>query len=764
MSSAIADAFVDRTPIDWTGLLARIRDPRDRGSLDALRRLDNLRGAGHAAATPAPPDARVPLLGVLIVLGALQTACGLAGAAAAFAGGRPIAQLAPQLLLAGAFAFASVMLASASVRDRRVLFLLATFTVASSAFARPVLTGLPGHWPGPASLLYRGVFPETFAPAALWQFAVLFPAVRRFTAFDVWARRAGAVAWLLAAGLFAANLAAAYGAAARPFAILGRDNPGNLFWHLFIVAALPAVAAIFVRACRSPRAERRKVVRFGCAIAAGGAPFFITGVARMALPGLDRWILTARGLGRLSIDVGIVGGLAALPILATLAVVVDRPFELHAIVPTWLRRWAAGRRVDLLEIMGTPRRQTRRERLTAALDRVRLARGSREVAAVVRRELAFGVGARSVTVLDAGALPVGTAIVAILDESSAPVILARDCEPFILLPRAEREWLEAEGVTLAAPIRFRDGTMAAVALLGARRGEGSYDRTDRWFISTLLTGAAAAWDAPEAGHEAEEAAFECERCGQVADLEPVQCGCGTSAMLASLPRRLGNKFAVTRRLGAGGMGVVYLGRDITLGRDVALKTLPSLGEGSVARLRDEARAMAALNHGSLATIYGLEVWRRTPVLVVEYFPGGTLADRLAFGPLPRGELLALGIRLADALTYMHGRGVLHRDLKPSNIGLTRDGGAKLLDFGLSAEPNMLAGTPEYLPPEALAGAPPDTGVDLWGLSMVLLRASGGRAAQADALTAFFERALASSKSERFQSSAEIRAALAALQG
>ena len=208
------------------------------------------------------------------------------------------------------------------------------------------------------------------------------------------------------------------------------------------------------------------------------------------------------------------------------------------------------------------------------------------------------------------------------------------------------------------------------------------------------------------------------------------------------------------------MGVVYLAHDTALGREVALKTLPARRDAQVARLRDEARAMAALNHPSLATIYGLEMWRRTPVLVVEYLAGGTLIGRLAQGPLPREEVLALGIRLADALTYMHARGVLHRDLKPGNIGLTADGAMKLLDFGLSADSGTPAGTPAYLPPEALAGAAPDIAVDLWGLCIVLAEAGGRRYQD---LEAFFSRGLAPSREDRFQSSVEIREALAALQ-
>ncbi|HEX9365753.1 MAG TPA: serine/threonine-protein kinase, partial [Vicinamibacterales bacterium] len=749
--SAIADALVDRTPIDWAALLEGIHDPRSRASLEALRRLDTLRGQPpHAAVLPLGGDLRIFFLRLLVVVGALQTASGLARAVLTIVEGGSIGLLAPHLLVTSAFAAASLLLASAAARDRRVLLLLAAFTFAASAFARAVLAGLGSDASSASGLLFRGVFPEAFAPAALWQFAVLFPSVQRFTPFDVWARRAAATAWTLAACLFVGDLITGYGWLVGPLGTLGRDHPGNVFWHIFAVTSVPAILAIFVRATRSSRTERERVGRFGCALAAGTAPFLLTCLARMGIPGVEEWMQTATGTARLAVDVTVVGALAAMPVLATLAVIVDRPFELQAIVPPLLRRWFAG----------SLRRRRCHERLTAALEHLRLARSSGEIVAILRRELPFGAGVRSPTVLEARDLPAGSALLAILEAASVPIVLSEHSEPFVLLPRREREWLEARAVALAAPIRLRDGSLAAVALLGPRRGGGEYDRIDRWFISTLLTGAAAAWDGRQTEGDSEEAAFECEHCGVVGTAALVTCGCGAGAVRASLPRQLAGKFEVVRRLGAGGMGVVYLARDTALGREVALKTLPARRDRSVARLRDEARAMAALNHPSLATIYGLEVWRRTPVLVVEYLAGGTLTGRLAHGPLPRAEVLALGIWLADAVTYMHARGLLHRDLKPGNIGVTADGVMKLLDFGLSADSGTPAGTPAYLPPEALAGAPPDAAVDLWGLCTVLHDAGGG---QCEDLKAFFSRAFAASRDDRFHSSVEIREALVRLQ-
>lgn len=703
---------------------------------------------------------------MLVAVATLQTAFGLGAAGIALVTGRSLTHLVSKLLLTLAFAGAGLLLGAASPRDRRSFFLLATFAFAASAFARAVPIGLSTAWPQPADPLFRGIFPEAFAPAALWQFAMAFPHVRRFTAFDIFARRATAAAWVLGSILFVLNVALAYRVldAATP-AMLGRDHAGNLFWHLFALAVLPAVVTILVRAGRAPVAEQRKVVRFASAIVAGTAPFLLSGVARMALPRVNDWVLAADSRERLWLDVLIVGALAAMPVLTTLAVIVDRPFELRFMLPRPLRGWVARLRGTLAQTVRcrSLRRTGHRERLTAALERVRRARGVRELAVILRRELQFGVGAAAVWILDRDSLPSDTALIPMLDESTAALDLSNEAELFGLLPGKDRDWLEANGIALAAPVKLRDGAIAAVVALGPKHGNSRFDRRDRWFISTLLTGTAAAWDSLETVSDSEasreEPALECSGCGMVADSEPLPCGCGRSAVVAALPLRLAGKFTVLRRLGSGGMGVVYLGRDGALDREVALKTLPELRDGDVSRLKDEARAMAALNHESLATIYGLELWRRTPVLIVEHFPEGTLAERLARGPLSPSETIALGIRLAGALTYMHARGVLHRDIKPSNIGLTATGAQKLLDFGLATDDETFAGTPEYLPPEALEGAPPNAAVDLWGLSAVLLEACGGRCRLPDGLTAFFDRALAPASGSRFQSSDQMRAAL-----
>jgi serine/threonine protein kinase len=334
-----------------------------------------------------------------------------------------------------------------------------------------------------------------------------------------------------------------------------------------------------------------------------------------------------------------------------------------------------------------------------------------------------------------------------------------------------------------------------VALMAATAT--AFDDDSRWRESGERPGRR-----PPPAVDLSEAAFECPVCGIVTALLPLPCDCRRAATLAALPHRVGDKFLVKRRVGSGGMGVVYLARDAVLDRDVALKTLPSLQPRAVERLRDEARAMAALNHESLATLYGLEIWRGTPVLVVEYFPNGTLASRLSRGPFSPGDTVALGIRLARALVYMHANAVLHRDLKPSNIAFTASGAAKLLDFGLAALSSAgidnevsdgggmagwrFIGTRSYAPPEAFRGAPSSSTGDRWALAVVLLEAvsgvnafstghrrvtrrGGARAAVSSArsaglgavpeLRAFFERALAQSPEHRFHTSDDFLAGL-----
>jgi len=195
------------------------------------------------------------------------------------------------------------------------------------------------------------------------------------------------------------------------------------------------------------------------------------------------------------------------------------------------------------------------------------------------------------------------------------------------------------------------------------------------------------------------------------------------------------------------MGVVYRAVDLRLHQERAVKTLIGTDPVLVARLKREAKAMAAATHVNLATLHGLELWRGTPLLVMEYLEGGTLADRLKRGPIPVQQMLEHGIALGQAVGVLHATATLHRDIKPSNVGFTGDGVPKLLDFGLakaltrhphqhglegatwsaslSSDGLAIRGTPAYLSPEVLSGATPCPADDLWSLAVTLLEACTG---------------------------------------
>src|ERR1035438_7151455 len=135
-------------------------------------------------------------------------------------------------------------------------------------------------------------------------------------------------------------------------------------------------------------------------------------------------------------------------------------------------------------------------------------------------------------------------------------------------------------------------------------------------------------------------------------------------------------YEVLSALGAGGMGEVYLARDTRLRREVAIKVS---AERFSERFEREARAIAALNHPNICTLYDVG----PNYLVMELVEGATLADRIKDGEIPLDEALAIAGQIADALAAAHEKGIVHRDLKPANIKIKPDGAVKVLDFGLA---------------------------------------------------------------------------------
>ena len=196
-------------------------------------------------------------------------------------------------------------------------------------------------------------------------------------------------------------------------------------------------------------------------------------------------------------------------------------------------------------------------------------------------------------------------------------------------------------------------------------------------------------------------------------------------------------YRVQARLGGGGMGVVYRAQDSRLGRRVALKVLPphlTASEQAKERLTAEARAVAALDHPNICTVYEIgEADDGSLFLVMAYYEGRTLREVLAQeGPLSPAVAADILAQVACALTFAHAAGIVHRDVKPANVMVTRGGIAKLLDFGVAfrqdpARPRWArpAGTVSYMAPEQLQGRPVDSRSDLWSLGVVLSEVLSG---------------------------------------
>lgn len=204
---------------------------------------------------------------------------------------------------------------------------------------------------------------------------------------------------------------------------------------------------------------------------------------------------------------------------------------------------------------------------------------------------------------------------------------------------------------------------------------------------------------------------------------------------AGRPRQVvASRYALERLLGRGGTAEVWRAEDTSLGRQVALKLVTVPHDEGSARAGDEARTLAKLNHPGLVPVYdaGTDDEGR-PWVVMELVEGETLSDIVRRGPLPSERTASIGQSVAEALAYVHDKGLVHRDVKPGNVLVGVDGRSRLTDFGIArlidaarvTSTGMMVGTASYLAPEQVAGEPVGPPADVYALGLVLLECLTG---------------------------------------
>jgi len=209
-------------------------------------------------------------------------------------------------------------------------------------------------------------------------------------------------------------------------------------------------------------------------------------------------------------------------------------------------------------------------------------------------------------------------------------------------------------------------------------------------------------------------------------------------------------YRILTRLGAGGMGEVFLAEDTRLNRKVALKILPAdvaANEDRMRRFVQEAKSASALNHPNIITIYEIDQVDSVYFIASEFIDGQTLRERMRNEPEKLGQALGLAVQISSALSAAHAAGIIHRDIKPDNIMLRRDGIVKVLDFGLAklteqpssqmvdldastravvkTEAGLVMGTAIYMSPEQARGLPVDERTDIFSLGVVLYEMMAG---------------------------------------
>ena len=330
------------------------------------------------------------------------------------------------------------------------------------------------------------------------------------------------------------------------------------------------------------------------------------------------------------------------------------------------------------------------------------------------------------------------------------------------LPEGDRAWLRGTDAHLVVPLLI-DGQLAGLMLLGERRSEEPYTKEDRDLLRALAAQLALTLDYSRLKHSpslvwgkvsppaviaalnSSEVLKSCPRCGRCYEAGEARCSDDEQQLVVEpgVPRVIEDKYVVSRLLGRGGMGAVYLATQTRLNRPVAIKVLLSHLVGSEtmrSRFEREARIVARLRHPAIVTIHDFGLLPSAHAyLVMEHLDGDTLRKLMSKGPLPLETVLPVIARVGEAVDSAHRAGVIHRDLKPENIMVVRGHDAGLsphvLDFGLarmtapleddegtlvqtSQSAGGMVGTLMYMAPEILNGHAADRHADQYSLAII----------------------------------------------
>ncbi|HEY1304617.1 MAG TPA: serine/threonine-protein kinase [Vicinamibacterales bacterium] len=812
----LVDAVTNGEAVDWPAARDRLASSKGLSVAEGLEVLSRLNAGATSRPGTTSARPRLPALFEFARIAAIACcALGVAGGIQIMLGPAPGGAAIRTLILL-VFAGAALFLDAGST-DRRARALALAYWTNAAAFSMRGAAALVQQWPDAWWLqLAAAIRPESFFPAALWQFAREFPLVSRFSRLDAVCVGALHLTMALGVALFAINFMPVLspgGSLTTMTAPLQRATGFDpWFWNILVASALPALAVIAIRGRKASGPEAARVRAFLYAIALSIGPTLLEVIAEGIFPSYARLMHTPQALWW--------GGwvlyppLFALPIITAYTVKVHDVLDvrvaiqqgLRYLLAKWLITW--GSVVPLVALLGfiyVHRHRSMAElmeireaqvlillsafagvallfrsplmrlvdrwafpegadpsaMLAHMTDRLNEMRTPLEITSLFARasEQALQATSAAYLVHSGRLVPSREGDVPLPRRSLIPVLLEGGREPCIVSPRykqsyfglvtdEDRRWITQQNIAVIVPVLAgrQKGLLGAISLK-SRRNAIAFSQDDFRFLRAGSAAASLACDvlhadavpAVDAVKELDEVAIQCDRCGLVETWSSVdrKCTCGGSWEPAVLPKRLGGRLEIRQKLGAGGMGVVYKGVDVRLKRDVAVKTLPSLSETAASRLTTEAQTMAGLSHSHVAILYSTELWRGTPVLVMEFLPGGTLAARLRRGRLRPSEAAGILLSLTPALEQMHRAGLYHGDIKPSNIGFAANDVPKFLDFGLtraiartpsqedrgehaetSRSHGPVAGTLPYLSPEVRDGAPPGPALDLWAMCVV----------------------------------------------